>query len=114
MPAQPQLILFLDETGCLKAEVPSLNGIRRKLELPEGSELIAIRAELMAQRDRIKIQAEINAAKLKEEVFQRSRRVRKELTQTHGPMFADKILGEKWERKNNQPFNPVLAKELVL
>ena len=50
----PQVILFLSDHGELLAEVPSKNGVRKKLFLPRGKELLTLKTELLAQRDIVK------------------------------------------------------------
>ena len=51
----PQLILFLDRSGTLRAEVAGRNSTRRKLQLPAGAacqrqQMQALLAELQAQQ----------------------------------------------------------------
>lgn len=86
MSAQPQAIIFLDDTGNLRCETPSANGARRKLNL--GAEVSAnlsidklaeqIRAnayaiadELIAQHAKAEEQAQ--ARKAREKTLERKR-----------------------------------------
>lgn len=48
MPRIPQVIIFLTPSGELHCEAPG-GSLRRKIELPQGAEFQALRAELLAQ-----------------------------------------------------------------
>ncbi len=57
----PQLILFLDRSGTLRAEVAGRSGTRRKLDLPQGranrrQQMETLLAELQAQQVQIDLE----------------------------------------------------------
>lgn len=87
----PQLTIWLSPSGTLVAESTASNGSRKKIELPEGMELTAIRAELLEQRDNIRKREEERKAK---ELAERSairKRVWENMLAKH-PRTAEKVM----------------------
>lgn len=60
MPRIPQITIFLTPSGELHCEAPG-GALRRKIDLPQGAEFQALRAELLAQREELQRQEALAA-----------------------------------------------------
>ena len=87
----PQISIFLDANGALRAEAPGTNGSRRKIDLPLGfadqnPELVA---DLRDQEARLRANA-------RREAEDRKTRIAGRIAQTpnQGPKFANKIIND--------------------
>lgn len=112
-PATAQIIIQLDpETGEFRAELPSPNGSRRKLDLPTdpslwgdliGVELLELNSWLRDQDKRAEELKEFNnsakAVADREFTLARSRTVWQQTAQQFGKAFADGKLGEQQQRQ---------------
>jgi hypothetical protein len=92
--AIPQLILFLDADGSLRAEEPSASGARRKIDL--GADALhylpsSLVSALLEQRDRIAANAAREREIDKREAAQRAQRVFARVWRDHDSNLAAKV-----------------------
>ena len=82
----PQITIFLDDSGQVRAESPGSNGQRLKVDLPLGflKSNPEIASELYRQRDIERTRTSLALRKLQNQNIQTS-------ASNHGPSFAKKI-----------------------
>lgn len=98
-----QLTIFLDDSGNLRAELPAINGLRRKVDIPwtANDTTAAIRRELVAERDRLK-------AKERAANVERHNRIFAIDTERHGVEHALKFIGKPYGSRNNSDIHTFL------